>query len=52
MDKITVSGKTYFSIILATKEYGCTRKTIYDWIQKGILEVKNIAHVKFVRKVD
>ena len=52
MEKITIEGKTYFDWKSFLNESGLkNRKSIYDWIKAGKVEVKKIGSAPFYRMI-
>ena len=48
MDKIRIGDKYYLSIDDYAKLTGKTRKTIYNWIDEGKVNVRKILNRQFV----
>lgn len=48
MNKIKVGDKYYLSIDDYAKFRGKTRKTIYNWIERGDINVKKILNRQFI----
>ena len=51
MDTIKKGKKTYYSLDRAAIIYGCTKKTLHEWIRTGKGEKIKFGSATFMRKI-